>query len=54
MKITIVGAGAMELGVRRDSREGRDEVWALDVWVEHVDAINRGGERAPTCSASRS
>lgn len=44
MKIVIVGAGAMgslfagHLGLNEDN-----EVWAYDVWQEHVDAISENG-----------
>jgi 2-dehydropantoate 2-reductase len=43
MKIGIVGTGAM--GSVYAARLGRagNEVWAIDTWQEHVDAIAKGG-----------
>jgi len=44
MKITIVGAGAMGClyGAKLSAAPDND-VYLLDVWQEHVDAINRNG-----------
>ncbi len=42
MKIAVLGAGAM--GSLYGGRLSADnEVWLVDVWKEHVDAINREG-----------
>ena len=51
MKIAILGVGAMGsvyAGLLADS--GHD-VWAVDVWKEHVDAIRKRGWRAPRATA---
>ena len=47
MKIAVVGAGAMGsiyAGLMADG--GVHEVWAIDVWQEHPDAISGDGLRA--------
>jgi 2-dehydropantoate 2-reductase len=43
MKITIVGAGAMGSLFGALLAEGGHEIWLLDVWQEHVDAISKKG-----------
>ncbi|GHU62751.1 2-dehydropantoate 2-reductase [Clostridia bacterium] len=44
MKIVVVGAGAMgSLYGALLSTVAGTEVWLLDVWAEHVEAINRDG-----------
>jgi 2-dehydropantoate 2-reductase len=45
MKVGIVGAGAMGSLFGGLLAGGGHEVWLLDVWREHVDAINRDGLR---------
>ncbi len=43
MKIAIIGAGAMgSIYAARFARAGH-EVWAVDLWQQHVEAINRDG-----------
>lgn len=56
MKITIVGAGAMGsvyAGLLADTNESENEVWAIDIWREHVDAINKNGLRVEGASGDR-
>src|SRR5687768_17930244 len=43
MKIAVVGAGAMGSVYAGILGDAGNEVWALDVWTEHVEAINRDG-----------
>jgi 2-dehydropantoate 2-reductase len=43
MRITIVGAGAMGSLFGALLAEGGHEIWLLDVWQEHVDAISKKG-----------
>ena len=49
MKIAIIGAGAMgSLYGAKLSRDPENEVWLLDVWQDHVDAVNREGLQMET------
>ena len=43
MKITVVGAGAMGSLFGAMLAEAGNEVWLYDVWVEHVQTINKDG-----------
>jgi 2-dehydropantoate 2-reductase len=43
MKIAIVGTGAMGSVYAGRFANAGHEVWAIDVWPEHLDAIARGG-----------
>ena len=43
MKIAIVGAGAMGSVYATLFAEAGHDVWAIDKWAEHVDAIERNG-----------
>ena len=43
MKIAVVGAGAMGSLFGAMLAEAGNEVWLYDVWVEHVQAVNRNG-----------
>ena len=46
MKICIVGCGAVgSLFAAHLAQKGDVEVWAYDVWTEHIDAINKNGLR---------
>ncbi len=46
LKVCIVGCGAVgSLFAAHLARKGEVEVWAYDVWKDHVDAINRHGLR---------
>jgi len=55
MKIMVFGTGAMGsiyAGLFADS-EDKHEVWAVDVWQEHIDAINTQGLRVEGASGDR-
>ena len=43
MKIAVVGAGAIGSVYATLFAEAGHDVWAIDQWAEHVDAINRDG-----------
>jgi 2-dehydropantoate 2-reductase len=43
MKVAVVGAGAMGSLFGALLSEADNEVWLLDIWEEHVKAINRDG-----------
>lgn len=43
MKIAVVGAGAMGSLFGAMLAEAGNEVWLYDVWVEHVQTINKDG-----------
>ena len=43
MKIAVVGAGAMGSLFGAMLVEAGNEVWLCDVWVEHVQTINKKG-----------
>jgi 2-dehydropantoate 2-reductase len=43
VRIAIVGAGAMGSVYAGILGDAGNEVWAVDVWVDHVEAINRSG-----------
>ncbi|MGA7686542.1 MAG: ketopantoate reductase family protein [Terriglobales bacterium] len=46
LRICIVGCGAVgSLFAAHLARKGESEVWAYDVWKEHVDAIRENGLR---------
>lgn len=46
MKICIIGCGAVgSLFAAHLAKAGEAEVWAYDVWKEHVEAIQRNGLR---------
>lgn len=54
MKIAVVGAGAMGsiyAGLMADA--GNHEVWAVDVWQAHLDAIATSGLRVEGASGDR-
>jgi 2-dehydropantoate 2-reductase len=54
MKIAIIGVGAMGsvyAGLLAD--KGGHEVWAIDTWKDHVDAINAKGLRVEGASGDR-
>lgn len=53
MKIAIVGAGAMGSVYAGLMAEAGHEVWAVDPWREHVDAIARDGLRLEGASGDR-
>ena len=53
MKIAVVGCGAMGSVCAGLLAAGGHEVWALDVWREHVDAIRADGLRVEGASGDR-
>ena len=53
MKIAVMGAGAMGSVYAGLLTEGGHEVWAVDVWREHVDAIRERGLRVEGASGDR-
>jgi 2-dehydropantoate 2-reductase len=54
MKIAIIGAGAMgSVYAALLSDVGKHDVWAIDSWKEHVDAINAKGLRVEGASGDR-
>jgi len=53
MKIAIIGCGAMGSVYAGLMADAGNEVWAVDTWKEHVDAINRDGLRVEGKSGDR-
>ncbi len=53
MKIAVVGAGAMGSVYAGLLADAGNDVWAIDVWQEHVDAINNHGLRVEGASGDR-
>ena len=53
MKIAIFGVGAMGSVYAGLLAEAGHEIWAVDIWREHVDAINRDGLRVEGASGDR-
>ena len=53
MKIAIVGCGAMGSIYAALMADAGNEVWAVDTWQEHVEAINRDGLRVEGKSGDR-
>jgi len=53
MKIAILGTGAMGSVYAALLAEAGNEVWAIDVWQDHVDAINRHGLKLSGASGDR-
>ena len=53
MKIGIVGAGAMGCVYAALMADAGKEVWAIDTWQAHVDAIAAGGLRLEGASGDR-
>ena len=54
MKIAIIGVGAMGsiyAGLLAD--KGKHDVWAVDTWTDHVEAINTKGLRVEGASGDR-
>ena len=54
MKITVLGAGAMGSLYGGLLAEAGNEVWLLDIWKEHVDAIQERGLSIEGISGNRS
>ncbi len=53
MKIAIVGCGAMGSVYAGLLAAAGHEVWAVDIWREHVDAIRKNGLRLEGASGDR-
>lgn len=53
MKIAIVGTGAMGSVYAALMADAGNQVWAVDVWQAHVDAINNSGLRVVGASGDR-
>ena len=53
MKIGIVGAGAMGCVYAALMADAGNEVWAVDTWQAHVDAIAAKGLRLEGASGDR-
>lgn len=53
MKIGVVGAGAMGSVYGGILADAGNEVWLLDIWKEHVDAIRARGVRVEGASGDR-
>ena len=53
MKIGIIGCGAMGSVYAGLLADAGNEVWAIDTWAEHVEAINRNGLRVEGASGDR-
>ena len=53
MKIAIIGAGAMGSVYAAFLAEAGNEVWGIDLWREHVDAINQQGLKISGVSGER-
>lgn len=53
MKIAIVGAGAMGSIYAGLMADAGNEVWALDTWAEHIEAIQQNGLRVEGASGDR-
>jgi len=53
LKIAVVGVGAMGSVYAALLASGGHDVWAVDVWTEHVDAVRRHGLRLEGASGDR-
>ena len=53
MKIAVVGVGAMGSVYAALLGDAGNEVWAVDVWAEHVEAIREHGLRLEGASGDR-
>jgi len=53
MKIGIIGTGAMGCVYAAHFAEAGHEVWAIDSWAEHVDAMRANGLRLDGISGDR-
>jgi 2-dehydropantoate 2-reductase len=53
MKVAIVGTGAMGSVYAGLLADAGNEVWAIDMWTEHVAAINADGLRVQGASGDR-
>ena len=53
LKIAIMGTGAMGSVYAGLLGDAGNEVWAIDVWQDHVDAMNSQGLRVEGASGDR-
>ena len=53
MKIAISGTGAMGSVYAALLSDAGNEVWAVDTWAEHVEAMNTKGLRVEGASGDR-
>ncbi len=53
MKIAVVGTGAMGSVYAALLADAGNEVWAVDTWAEHIDAIKANGLRVEGASGDR-
>ena len=53
MRIAVVGAGAMGSVYAGLLADAGNEVWAIDTWQEHVDAIRERGLHVEGASGDR-
>ena len=53
MKIVVIGVGAMGSIYAALLADAGHEVWAVDTWADHVDAINKCGLRVEGASGDR-
>lgn len=53
MKIAIIGTGAMGSVYAALMGDAGNDVWAIDAWQDHVDAINANGLRLEGASGDR-
>lgn len=53
MKIVVIGVGAMGSIYAALLADAGHEVWAVDTWADHVDAINQRGLRVEGASGDR-
>ena len=52
MKVAIVGTGAMGAVYAALLKKAGHEIWAIDLWQEHLDVIDRDGLRVSGASGS--
>ena len=52
-KVVVVGTGAMGSVYAALMKDASHDVWAVDIWKEHVDAINDHGLRVEGASGDR-
>ena len=53
MKIAVVGTGAMGSVYAGLLADAGNEIWAIDLWQEHLDAIRDHGLRVEGASGDR-
>ena len=53
MKIVVIGVGAMGSIYAALLADAGHEVWAVDTWADHVNAINKRGLRVEGASGDR-